>query len=180
MMYMCVIGGMLIGGLGWLTPPELQMGIPGFFRILMFAIGAIFTIIGPVLVHMRAINTTTHHIIEPSKPGRINWLYAYKDGELIFTPSMREVGSQLYNKQLDAQIVADLKSYKMYDHNIRVVPEGLAFSQDLDYVLYADLLKGKHGLENLKEARQGLHGKIGLKEEQLPYEKLDRLQEGNL
>lgn len=154
-MYGSVIGGMIILGLGWLTPLEMQTGIPGFFRLLMFAVGAIFVIIGPILVHIRSINTTTNHIIEPGKPGRINWLYAFKDGELIFSPSMREVGSQLYNEKLDAQIVSDLKSYKMYDHNIRIVPEGMAFSQDLDYVLYVNLLKSKHGYESLKEARDG-------------------------
>ena len=173
---MSLIGGAIMGGLGWLTPPEMQMGIPGFFRILMFIIGLIFVFVGPLLVHMRAINTTTNHIIEPSKPGRINWLYAYKDGEIMFTPSMREVGSQLYNKELDAQIVADLKSYKMYDHHIRIVPEGLAFSQDLDYVLFADLLKTKHGYENLKEAREGALGKIGLKEEQFAPEKIKQIR----
>ena len=155
LMYMCVIGGMLTLGIGWLMPVELQVGIPGFFRLLMFAVGAIFVVVGPVLVHMRAINTTTNHIIEQGKPGRINWLYAYKDGELIFSPSMREVGSQLYNEKLDAQIVADLRAYKMYDHNIRIVPEGLAFSQDLDYVLYVNMLKSKHGFESMKEARDG-------------------------
>ena len=81
---------------------------------------------------------------------------------MVITPSMREVEGQLYSPELDAQI-QDIKSYRLFDHSVRIVPEGIGHSVDLGKCLYAQFLKTKYGFENLREAREGgkrLFGKI--------------------
>lgn len=170
--YMCSIFGGLLAGIAWLLPSYYLDTVHPTLRLLLFVIGFVLIILPTILIHSRALKTTLVHILEPGSPWKINWMYVYKDGEIIFTPSFRAGGKQLYNEALDAQLVADPKAYKIFDHNIRVVPEGLAFSQDLDYVLQAEVYKGRWGFENMRELREGFKGKLGLKKEILPQEKI--------
>jgi len=154
MAYMFLFFGIFIAGVAGLLPLETQYLIPGYFRVLLFAFGMMIAYIGLIMVHGRAIKTGVHHFIEPGRPNKIIWLYVYRDGSIKPTPSMREVEGQLYNKELDAQI-QDMKSYRLFDHPVRIVPEGTGHAIDLGMCLYAQFLKTKHGFANLKEAREG-------------------------
>ena len=154
MAYMMLFFGIFIAGVVGLLPIESQFFIPGYFRILLFAFGMLVSYMGLIMIHGRAIKTGVHHFIEPGRPNKIMWAYVHRDGSIKFTPSMREVEGQLYCKELDAQI-QDMKSYRVFDHPVRIVPEGTGHAIDLGMCLYAQFLKTKYGFANLKEAREG-------------------------
>ena len=173
---MFMVFGLLLAGLPGLIPGVLQHQIPDFFRLFFIMIGGVIQFIGFVILHGRADKTGCTHLLEFGKPGTINWLYVYKDGEIKITPSMRDVESQLYSKDLDAQI-RELKSYRIFDHSIRIVPEGVGHATDLDMVLYANLLRSKWGFQSIRGARKGISNFIrnALTQEQpeeMPEEKL--------
>lgn len=132
---------------------QIQMIIPDMFRIAFFFFGAIISCIGLIILRGRAEKTGTIHLLEFGRPGTINWFYFYKDGTIKITPSIRDVEAQLYSKELDAQI-RELKSYKLFDHTIRIVPEGVGHAADLDMVLYANLFKSKWGFSSIPAARK--------------------------
>jgi hypothetical protein len=125
--------------------------------MLFFFVGIVISFIGLFMLYTRAKKTGAEHLLDFGKPGTAIWFYFYRDGTLKITPSIREIGQTLYSKELDAQI-NDLKSYKLFDLNIRAVPEGLGHAVDLDMVLYSTLLKNKWGFSSLKEARESSKG----------------------
>lgn len=147
--------GMILCGIIGLMPLEAQFAIPDIFRLIMFMFGIMVVFIGLIIIHSRAQKTGAIHLLEFGRPGIINWLYVHKDGTIKITPGMREVEGQLYSPGLDAQI-RELKSYRIFDHSIRIVPEGIGHAVDLDMVLYANLLKTKYGFASLKDARKGV------------------------
>ena len=152
--YICLFFGIFLAGVIGLLPLEAQFGVPDYFRFILFMFGMIIAYLGLIMLHGRAVKTGVHHFIEPGRPNRIIWAYVHRDGSIKFTPSMREVEGQLYNKELDAQI-QDMKSYRVFDHPLRIVPEGIGHAVDLGMCLYAQFLKTKYGYANLREAREG-------------------------
>jgi len=134
-------------------PIDLYLLVPGMFRFLFVMIGIIIAMIGVVILYGRAKKTTVIHILNPPKLNQHNWLYAYRDGTLKFTPGIHKIESQIYAPELDAQI-QEYKSYRLFDHSIRIVPEGIGHATDLGMVLYAQLMQGKWGFENIQEARK--------------------------
>ena len=152
LVYMFLFFGIFLAGFAGLMPIEIQVMIPPFFRVILFFMGFMIAFIGIFILQGRASKTGAGHLLEFGRPGSIIWIYAHRDGTLKITPSIREVEGQLYCKELDAQI-HDLKSYRLFDHSIRFVPEGVGHSVDLDMCLYAGLLKIKYGFSNLREAR---------------------------
>ena len=153
LVYMMVFFGIVMAGIVGLLPLQQQFAIPDWLRFGMFFIGLVITFVGISLVHSRASKTGAGHILEFGRPGNLIWFYVYRDGTVKITPSIREVEGQLYSKELDAQI-HDFKSYKLFDHSIRFVPEGIGHSVDLDLCLYTGLLKTKWGFASLREARE--------------------------
>jgi len=151
--YMFIFFGVVMGGIIGLMPLQEQLMIPDFLRYIFFFLGFILAFVGLSLVHSRASKTGAVHILEFGRPGKLLWFYAYRDGTIKITPSIRDVEGQLYNAELDAQI-HDYKSYKLFDHSVRFVPEGIGHSVDLDYCLYTGLLKTKYGFASLREARE--------------------------
>jgi len=147
--------GIFMCGIIGLLPLDAQFMIPDMFRYIMFAFGGMISFIGFIILKSRADKTGAGHLLEFGRPGTINWLYIHKDGTIKITPAMREVEGQLYSPGLDAQI-RELKSYRLFDHSIRFVPEGIGHAIDLDMVLYANLLKTKYGFASLKDARKGV------------------------
>lgn len=131
----------------------LPDSIPMMLKYLLFMMGFIISLLGIIILQGRAVKTGADHLLEFGRPDKIIWIYAYRDGTLKITPAMREIGGQLYSPELDAQI-QDFKSYRIFDHSIRIVPEGIGHAVNLDYVLYATLLKTKYGFNNITEARQ--------------------------
>ena len=155
--YMFLFFGIFIAGVLGLLPLSAQFGVPDYFRFILFMVGMIIAYVGLIMLHGRAVKTGVHHFIEPGRPNKIIWFYVFRDGTIKVTPSMREVEGQLYNKELDAQI-QDMKSYRLFDHPVRFVPEGVGHAVDLGMCLYAQFLKTKHGFNSLKEAREGGFG----------------------
>jgi len=155
LVFMFTFVGMVLCGIIGLMPIESQYMIPDIFRIIMFLFGIVVTLIGLIIIHSRAQKTGAIHLLEFGKPGTINWFYVHKDGTIKITPGMREVEGQLYSPGLDAQI-RELKSYRIFDHSIRIVPEGIGHAVDLDMVLYANLLKTRYGFASLKDARHSV------------------------
>ena len=158
MCYMLVFFGIFFAGFIGLFPYEMQYMIPMWLRFPFFMIGIIIAMVGLSMVHIRAKKTGAEHLLESGRPGTILWFYVFRDGTVKITPSMREIEGQLYSRELDAQI-HDLKSYRLFDHSIRFVPEGIGHAVDLDMVLYATLLRTKYGFSNIEEAREKGFGK---------------------
>jgi len=152
--YILFLVGIVIASFCGIMPAEVQPNIPYSFRGLAFFIGSLICFMGLVLLWIRCKKTGADHLIRPGRPGLINWIYVYKDGEMRILPAIRAGEGQLYNPDLDAQVI-DAKTYTMGDHRFRIVPEIVGHAVDLDYVIYADLLHTKYGFENLRQARKG-------------------------
>lgn len=150
LVYMFLFFGMLLLMVGGFLPPD----IPVMLKYLLFMMGFIISLLGIIILQGRAMKTGAGHLLEFGRPDRIIWIYAHRDGTLKITPAMREIGGQLYSSELDAQI-QDFKSYRLFDHSLRFVPEGIGHAVDLDFILYATLLKTKYGFNNITEARKG-------------------------
>ena len=150
LVYIFLFFGMILLMLGGFLPPD----IPVMLKYLLFMMGFIISLLGIVILQGRATKTGACHLLEFGRPDRIIWIYAHRDGTLIITPAMREIGGQLYSPELDAQI-QDFKSYRIFDHSVRIVPSGIGHAVDLDFILYASLLKTKYGFNNITEAREG-------------------------
>ena len=151
--FIFLFAGVMLSGLIGLMPLQIQMIIPDMFRFVFFFLGGVIGSIGLIMLRGRAEKTGSIHLLETGRPGTINWFYFYKDGTMEITPAIRDVEAQLYSKKLDAQI-SELKSYRLYDHSIRIVPEGVGHAIDLDMVLYANLFKSKWGFKSIPAARK--------------------------
>jgi hypothetical protein len=158
-----VIAGVSIAGIWSIIPMEYQIGlvenqavflIPPEFKIITLVVGIIIAIAGLILIWMRLSQTTAIHLVKRGRPGHINWLYVYEDGEMRFTPSIRSGEKLLYNADMDGNII-NVKTYSLADHKICIVPECIGHGVDLDYVTYVTIGQSKWGWENLKEAREG-------------------------
>jgi len=161
-----LIGGFCLAAIPVLIPQEL--GIPMFLNFILIIFGLVLALVGQIMLYGRAKKTSAIHLINPPRYGEHLWLYAHRDGSLMFTPGVRNVESQLYSPELDAQI-QEFKSYRMYDHSLRIVPEGIGHAVDLGMILYVQLMKNKYGYESIREAR----------EEANRIEKLNPMKGGN-
>ncbi|MHA1865403.1 MAG: hypothetical protein ACTSWZ_02760 [Candidatus Heimdallarchaeaceae archaeon] len=153
-----IITGILIGNAVGLIPYQQQYQIPDMFRPFVLLISLCIPLVGYMILYRRAKETHTIHLIRRAIPGTVNWLYVYKDDEIVLTPAVRMGEGILYSKDLDSK-VPDIKTYTWADHKVRIVPEVVGHAVDLDYVLYTNLLKSKYGFENLREARNAVFGK---------------------
>jgi len=154
-----LIMGIIFASITGFLPLELQFMMPMYLKMLLSLVGGIMAFFGFIMLLIRAQKTGAIHLIRPGRPGTILWLYIYKDGTAMITPSMRSGEAQLYNPELDCQVI-DVKSYRIADHSFRIVPEVVGHAVDLDYVVYTDLLKTKFGFDNLKAARKGAFAKL--------------------
>jgi hypothetical protein len=151
--YMLVMTGLFLAGFMGLMPLNIQLMVPTILRIALFAVGMVLAFFGVFLPHSRAKKTGAEHLIDPGRPGTIIWFYVHRDGTVRITPAIREVENALYAPELDA-LVHEMKSYRLFDHSVRFVPEGIGHAVDLDMCLYVTLLKNKYGYQNLREARK--------------------------
>lgn len=149
LVYIFLFFGIMLIGMGSFLPPNM----PIMLNYLLFLMGIMIIFVGMVILQSRASKTGAVHLLEFGRPNTIIWFYVHRDGTVMITPAMREIEGQLYSKELDAQI-HDLKSYRLFDHSIRFVPEGIGHSVDLDMCLYSTLLKTKFGINNIREARR--------------------------
>jgi len=154
MAYMFIFIGVFLAGLFGLMPAQMQLDIPDALRMIMFMFGFLLAFVGVFLIQGRALKTGVNHLLEYGNPKKIIWFYVYRDGTIKITPAMRDVEGLLYSKELDAA-VQDMKSYRLFDHSIRFVPEAIGHAADLDMCLYAHVLKTKWGFNNIITARDG-------------------------
>lgn len=152
--YILVVFGVVMSSVCGLMPYSDQEMIPDMFRFVFFIVGIIMSFMGVFLIQGRALKTGVGHLLEYGRPDRIIWFWIQRDGTVKITPAVKEVEGTTYSKELDA-IINDFKSYRLFDHSVRFVPEGLGHSVDLDVVLYCTLLRNKYGFANLREARNG-------------------------
>jgi len=149
---MLMLFGFILAGISGILPIMMVAQIPLFLRIMLFVVGIIIAMVGYIILYGRADKTGAKYLIEPAKRGEHLWFYAYRDSSIMITPGIRKVESQLYAPELDAQI-QEYKSYRIFDHSVRFVPEGIGHAVDLGMCLYAQLLKGRYGFERIEEAR---------------------------
>jgi hypothetical protein len=159
---MIIIFGVMLTGISSLLPIESLIYFPYVLRITFFMVGVILVFLGLSLISGRAKKTGANHLLEWGRPDKILWFYVYKDGSIKITPAMREVEGQIYSPELDAQI-HEMKSYRLFDHSVRFVPEGVGHAVDLGLCLYASFLKTKHGFDSLRHARRSFFNKFGIK-----------------
>jgi len=159
---MVIIFGAIMSGMSGILPITSLVGVPYFLRILLFMIGLILILVGLMMIYGRAVKTGAVHLLDWGRPNRIIWFYVYKDGSIKITPAVRDVEGQLYSPELDAQI-HEMKSYRLFDHSVRFVPEGTGHAIDLGLCLYAAFLKTKHGFSNLRQARKSFFNKFGIR-----------------
>lgn len=150
--FVFILAGLLLAGSGYLLPLDLYYALPDIFKMILFFVGMIISIAGYMILLIRAQKTGAIHILRPGKPGHHIWFYVHRDSTMQITPSIRVAEGQLYNTELDSQVISS-RSYRLADHNICIVPEVVGHGVDIDYVLYVNLLESIWGLENLKEAR---------------------------
>jgi len=164
--FIFILTGFMIGASGYILPLDLYFNIPDMFKLIMVFVGAIFVIAGYMLIILRAQKTGAIHLLKAGKPDRHIWFYIHRDSTVQITPSVRVAEGQLYNSDLDSQIIS-ARSYRLADHNICIVPEVVGHGIDVDYVLYVNLLESIYGLENLKDARKetldGILQKFGIR-----------------
>jgi len=154
MAYMFIFIGIFLAGLIGLMPAQMQIDIPDIFRMVLFMFGFLLSFVGIFLIQGRAMKTGVSHLLEYGNPKKIIWFYVYRDGTIKITPAMRDVEGLLYSRELDAA-VQDMKSYRLFDHSVRFVPEAIGHAVDLDMCLYAHVLKTKWGFNNIITARDG-------------------------
>jgi len=167
-LFLTTMLGIIIAGFCGLMPADVQPQIPYWFRFLGFMIGGILPLVGMNMLMIRAKRTGADELMKPGRVGTILWFFIYRDGEVRITPAKRAGEGQLYNDDLESQII-DVKTYSLADHKIRFVPEVLGHAANIDFLYYVNVLKTRYGFDNLREARAGLVDKvlrkIGIKRE---------------
>jgi len=148
-----IIAGFLVASSGYLLPLDLYFAVPDMFKLILVFVGGIFVFAGWSLLILRAYKTGAIYLLKPGRPNHHIWFYIHRDSTMQITPSVRVAEGQLYNSDLDSQIIS-ARSYRLADHNICIVPEVVGHGIDVDYVLYVNLLESVYGLENLKDARK--------------------------
>lgn len=119
----------------------------------LFIVGALLIFISLARVHMDVLNSTLYNLIEETKPGYVNWIYVYGDGEMIATPAMRKLEMHSYSPKLDQQ-VREWKTYRFAGHTVRIVPEGIGHSVDLGKCLYVNYHKRVNGIRSIFDLRK--------------------------
>jgi len=163
-MYILIVIGISIPSIVYFIPSDYQYIVPNEFRFLAWMVGMLVIFMGVVVVWTRAQKTGANHLINPGRPGNVLWFFFYADGECRILPSKRAGEGQLYNPELDSQII-DVKTYSLCDHKIRIVPEVVGHAVDLDYVGYVDVVQNKYGFDNLRQARSGAFNFLKRKKE---------------
>ena len=144
--------GLAIAGMYSFLPLEMIWTFPSGTGMIFFMFGAIVSFLGLFMLYIRAKKVGADHLIAPGRPDKLLWFYVTNDDVVKIVPSIRDVEGYLYSKKLDAE-VQQLKSYRLFDHAVVFVPEGVGHCADLKACLYAYFLKTKYGFKSIKEAR---------------------------
>lgn len=129
--------------------------LPSEFGAIFVMFGMVIGIMGFMMLWIRALKTGAVHLIGAGRPDKVIWFYIHKDGTMKITPSVRKGEGMTYNEELDA-VALEQKSYQLFDHKIRFIPEEIGHGVDHRMCLYVDLLKTKYGWNNIKTARKSV------------------------
>jgi hypothetical protein len=152
--YLFLFVGVFMAGFTALLPITELVNIPDFMRIILFLAGFLIAFVSVLFIQLRAIKTGLIYLLDYGKPDCITWFYIHKDGNIKICPAFRDVEGFLYSKELDT-VIKEMKSYRLFDHSVRFVPEAVGHAVDLDMCLYAHVLKKKWGYANIATAREG-------------------------
>ena len=94
------------------------------FQILFFVLGIIIAFTGITMLYLRAIKTGAIYLLKPAQPNQMIWFYIQRDGTVKITPALRRIEGMSESREMDA-IIQDMKAYRIFDHQIRFVPEDL-------------------------------------------------------
>ena len=123
-------------------------------QIPIFLVGFVMAMVGIMLIYTRTVKTGIIHLIDVANPDHVIWFYIRKDGSVKITSGIRDIESTSVNKELDNAIIHDLKAYRLHDHSIRFVPEGLGYSADANMCVYTQVIDKKTNFEGIKDGRR--------------------------
>ena len=123
------------------------------FTFVFMLFGIVFVFIGWFMMFGRAKKVGADILIAPARPDKKVWFYIHKDANVKIVSVDREPEGFSYSKKLDME-AQDLKSYRLFDHTVSFVPEGLGHCVDLGMIYYTYILKNKWGIKNIKQARE--------------------------
>lgn len=147
-MIIMVMFGLLISGISGHAPsPPLQ--------IIFFIGGIMVAFVGMLLLYGRAIKTGAIYLLQSAQPDNMIWFYIQRDGTVKITPAFRRIEGMSESKEMDS-IIQDMKAYRIFDHQVRFVPEDLGHSADVKHCVYARVMKNKYGFESIKDGRRKL------------------------
>jgi len=147
LMILMVTAGLVLAGLSGSMPVMI-------LQVMMFVVGILIAFVGMMMLYGRAAKTGAIHLLEQAQPDSMIWFYIQRDGNVKITPSIRRIEGMSENTEIG--YVQDRKSYRLFDHQVRFVPEDLGHTADHRHALYAQVLKTKYGFENLKDGRRKL------------------------
>jgi len=144
-MVFMVMLGLILTAMGGFLPNIM-------FQMLFFTIGIILSCIGMFILIIRAYKTGAIHLLGNSTPDKMIWFFIRRDGNVDIMPAIKKTDGMAKSKD-GTKVIHDLKSYRLFDWNVRFVAEDIGHSTDIDMVLYTKLLKNKYGFESIKDAR---------------------------
>lgn len=145
MVMIFVVAGVLTAGLSAFMPWQIM-------QIFTMMFGLLIAMVGMIMLITRATKTGAVHLLKTAQPHKMLWFYIQKDGQVFITPAFRRAEGMTQSEEMNA-IVQDLKSYRLHDHQIRFVPEGIGHTADVKNVLYATVMKSKYGFEGIRDGR---------------------------
>lgn len=160
MAIMFVVIGITMAGIADFVPAftvdqfgNLMPVIPDSLKMILFFVGMILSVMGVIMLWLRATKTGANLLIAPGRPDRILWFYVFKDGTIRIVNAARDVEGFTYSKTLDTE-ATEMKSYRLFDHHVRIIPEGIGSATDLGACLYCYFIRTKHGFKSIKDARE--------------------------
>jgi len=129
------------------------------FGVLLLFMGLIIQFVGVIIIYTRAAKTGLQHLLDFSRPDKVIWLFVRHDDTILIAPALRNIEGFESSKQLKDGIIKHVKSYRLSDHNVRIVKEGMHFSTNLDMCLYAKYLKNI-GIKNIFQANKLKEGNM--------------------
>ena len=161
LMMMMTIFGLLMVSLAGFLPPTPAFG---FLKLALMGLGFLLPFVGILMMTGRMSKVGIISLLNPAKPNEVIWFYIRKDGTVLITPAFRALEGMTKNPKMSrdlieggkrlAPMVQDLKSYRLFDHQVRFVPEDIGHTVDHRHVLYAKVLKNKYGFENIRDGRR--------------------------
>ena len=143
-----ILSGFMVSALS-----TLAMSVSMILGVLMMIMGLIIQMIGVIILYTRAAKTGLVYLLDFAKQDKVIWFFVRSDNTIMITPAIRNIEGFESAPKLKDGIIKHVKSYRLFDHNVRIVREGQHFSTNLDITLYAKYLKSI-GIKNMFQVRE--------------------------